>query len=52
MGNVPPPPFQSTRPIRGATISVFFYVDLTQISIHAPHTGRDAEGVDTISGTD
>ena len=34
--------FQSTRPIRGATISVNKQRAQTRISIHAPHTGRDA----------
>ena len=35
--------FQSTRPIRGATISDTLMLDPPgeQISIHAPHTGRD-----------
>ncbi len=33
--------FQSTRPIRGATAKNFFGMTDKQISIHAPHTGRD-----------
>ena len=33
--------FQSTRPIRGATIFVSALVCTSGISIHAPHTGRD-----------
>ena len=36
-----PVPFQSTRPIRGATDIVRSLHLLTPISIHAPHTGRD-----------
>ena len=34
--------FQSTRPIRGATKVTIIIVSLIYISIHAPHTGRDA----------
>ena len=34
--------FQSTRPIRGATGVVPLAGDSKAISIHAPHTGRDA----------
>ena len=33
--------FQSTRPIRGATTRYSIRANVTQISIHAPHTGRD-----------
>ena len=33
--------FQSTRPIRGATERVDATLDEIEISIHAPHTGRD-----------
>ena len=33
--------FQSTRPIRGATITVEIVSKTHSISIHAPHTGRD-----------
>ncbi len=33
--------FQSTRPIRGATLISPSMVKATPISIHAPHTGRD-----------
>ena len=33
--------FQSTRPIRGATESGTLSLSLANISIHAPHTGRD-----------
>ena len=36
--------FQSTRPIRGATFFRAFCVLVKQISIHAPHTGRDRAG--------
>ena len=34
-------PFQSTRPIRGATYAVALVLHVAGISIHAPHTGRD-----------
>ena len=34
-------PFQSTRPVRGATRQVFRQVQLLRISIHAPRAGRD-----------
>ena len=34
-------PFQSTRPMRGATNSSISHLGLTRISIHAPHAGRD-----------
>ena len=33
--------FQSTRPIRGATLLLFCSRYPFDISIHAPHTGRD-----------
>ena len=33
--------FQSTRPIRGATVPAFAVSAVPDISIHAPHTGRD-----------
>ena len=33
--------FQSTRPIRGATVPVSLRHVALEISIHAPHTGRD-----------
>ena len=33
--------FQSTRPIRGATLAVSGGLAVQDISIHAPHTGRD-----------
>ena len=33
--------FQSTRPIRGATLKTVLGDAYTPISIHAPHTGRD-----------
>ena len=36
------PSFQSTRPMRGATSSQERPVQAPQISIHAPHAGRDA----------
>ena len=36
--------FQSTRPIRGATILGRWLNGIIPISIHAPHTGRDATG--------
>ena len=36
--------FQSTRPIRGATAQAHIFKGLGQISIHAPHTGRDVRG--------
>ena len=35
-------PFQSTRPIRGATLVSAAYPVPWNISIHAPHTGRDS----------
>ena len=35
--------FQSTRPIRGATASPGGIPGAGTISIHAPHTGRDAQ---------
>ena len=36
--------FQSTRPMRGATIMDWFGDTFFIISIHAPHAGRDAVG--------
>ena len=33
--------FQSTRPIRGATPNIYDNSPKFEISIHAPHTGRD-----------
>ena len=33
--------FQSTRPIRGATLPDQIRMEVSEISIHAPHTGRD-----------
>ena len=33
--------FQSTRPMRGATIGVYEVVVADTVSIHAPHAGRD-----------
>ena len=35
--------FQSTRPMRGATISILSMSSKGIISIHAPHAGRDPE---------
>ena len=37
--------FQSTRPMRGATISIFADVRKDNVSIHAPHAGRDVPNV-------
>ena len=34
--------FQSTRPMRGATVTGKLASNMTVISIHAPHAGRDA----------
>ena len=36
-----PVSFQSTRPMRGATVGVNAVADVSGISIHAPHAGRD-----------
>ena len=36
--------FQSTRPIRGATMGCTTICKKFDISIHAPHTGRDQDG--------
>ena len=36
--------FQSTRPIRGATMPPQSHPGTQKISIHAPHTGRDGLG--------
>ena len=43
ISNVPPrkPMFQSTRPVRDATLSSFRVIQLSIVSIHAPRTGRD-----------
>ena len=35
--------FQSTRPMRGATGSAGAYGNIADISIHAPHAGRDSK---------
>ena len=43
--------FQSTRPIRGATLGLCLAVAVIRISIHAPHTGRDATGA-ALEGTE
>ena len=48
-----PPPgvlFQSTRPIRGATVTQGLQVAAVRISIHAPHTGRDIQGGQLLQG--
>ena len=37
--------FQSTRPVRGATICLFMVVINEHISIHAPRAGRDTRDV-------
>mgnify|MGYP000072550449 CR=1 FL=1 len=37
------PGFQSTRPMRGATIPMYVWQRRADISIHAPHAGRDRE---------
>ena len=46
-----PPTFQSTRPIRGATRTNQHTTVEKEISIHAPHTGRDAELAPLSPGT-
>ena len=33
--------FQSTRPMRGATLSLLSMIYYIYVSIHAPHAGRD-----------
>ena len=38
-------PFQSTRPVRGATRNGPFHTYLVRISIHAPRAGRDVDGL-------
>ena len=38
-------PFQSTRPMRGATNAITIAVRIQDISIHAPHAGRDCGAV-------
>ena len=35
--------FQSTRPMRGATVILPIFRDNLQVSIHAPHAGRDQQ---------
>ena len=37
--------FQSTRPMRGATSVIYPTNPFVRISIHAPHAGRDLDGV-------
>ena len=37
----PPPTFQSTRPVQGATIVIPVIEGKSVVSIHAPRTGRD-----------
>ena len=39
------PSFQSTRPVRGATVLVPLHGSTQSISIHAPRAGRDAAAV-------
>ena len=34
-------PFQSTRPMRGATAPLPILKKISTVSIHAPHAGRD-----------
>ena len=36
-------PFQSTRPMRGATAFAIFDYLYSTVSIHAPHAGRDCD---------
>ena len=36
------PPFQSTRPVRGATMRRYPHSSRSAVSIHAPRTGRDS----------
>ena len=36
--------FQSTRPMRGATHATAYVVHVADVSIHAPHAGRDFHG--------
>ena len=43
--------FQSTRPMRGATVAVTVYAPVSVISIHAPHAGRDLRPVDCSART-
>ena len=33
--------FQSTRPVRGATVARIMHLDAKSVSIHAPRAGRD-----------
>ena len=42
--------FQSTRPMRGATRPLEHRPEHTEISIHAPHAGRDGKFAVTLSG--
>ena len=42
--------FQSTRPMRGATFSVVFFSESSNVSIHAPHAGRDPQTRLSMSG--
>ena len=37
--------FQSTRPVRGATVSDLAFTLFEGVSIHAPRAGRDAPQV-------
>ena len=41
--------FQSTRPVRGATIGTAVWQDQCRVSIHAPRAGRDHGAVDGLS---
>ena len=43
--SLPADKFQSTRPMRGATVIEGLGVDAVDISIHAPHAGRDSRGL-------
>ena len=38
---IPPPPFQSTPPERGATITIINPAEMDGVSIHAPREGSD-----------
>ena len=49
---LPAPLFQSTRPLRGATISFVGSCVSTSISIHAPLAGRDKRVADAATSTD
>ena len=37
--------FQSTHPTRGATINDYSFASIASVSIHAPHTGCDVNGL-------